>query len=258
MGLAVVTVASGGLPVIDVTATTPKLGVPVTEAANGLGIAVTKVTLPKGGLPVTFVAADFGLWPPPVAPFTPTVLATAQNATLSNGGLTVTHTNALQGGGRSTAYKSSGKHYFEVRIGQRSGDHDAITLQPSSATYGGAFVGNGNITCFLNLVRWPGNLASGGGLTSQSTGPINLNDIVCCAVDLDNKKAWFRANSGLWNGDVHDPSSGLGAALGFASGAFAPMITFDLGAINDTHTVNFGQSAFAFAPPAGFAPGWAA
>jgi hypothetical protein len=55
MGLAVVTVASGGLPVIDVTATTPKLGVPVTEAANGRGIAVTKVTLPKGGLPVTFV-----------------------------------------------------------------------------------------------------------------------------------------------------------------------------------------------------------
>ena len=55
MGIAVVTVASGGMPVIDVTATTPKLGVPVTEAANGRGIAVTKVTLPKGGLPVTFV-----------------------------------------------------------------------------------------------------------------------------------------------------------------------------------------------------------
>ena len=55
MGLAVVTVAAGGLAVIDVTATTPKLGVPVTEAANGKGIPVTKVTLPKGGLPVTFV-----------------------------------------------------------------------------------------------------------------------------------------------------------------------------------------------------------
>jgi len=55
MGLAVVTVAAGGLPVIDVTATTPKLGIPVSEAANGRGIAVTKVTLPKGGIPVTFV-----------------------------------------------------------------------------------------------------------------------------------------------------------------------------------------------------------
>ena len=55
MGIAVVTVASGGLPVVDVTATAPKLGVPVTEATNGKGIAITVVTLPKGGLPVTFV-----------------------------------------------------------------------------------------------------------------------------------------------------------------------------------------------------------
>ena len=55
MALAVVTVAAGGLPVVDVTATTPKIGMPVTEATNGRGIAVTKVTLPKGGLPVTFV-----------------------------------------------------------------------------------------------------------------------------------------------------------------------------------------------------------
>lgn len=55
MGLAVVTVAAGGIPVVDVTATTPKLGVPVTEAANGKGIPVTKMTLPKGGIPVTYV-----------------------------------------------------------------------------------------------------------------------------------------------------------------------------------------------------------
>lgn len=53
MAVAVVTVATGGLPVVDVTATTPKLGLPVTE--NPRGIPVTKVTLPQGGLPVTFV-----------------------------------------------------------------------------------------------------------------------------------------------------------------------------------------------------------
>ena len=54
MGLAVVTVASGGLPVVDVTATTPTRGVSVTEATNGRGIAVTKVVA-KPGLAVTFV-----------------------------------------------------------------------------------------------------------------------------------------------------------------------------------------------------------
>jgi hypothetical protein len=55
MALPVVTVASGGLPVVDVTATTPTLGVPVTEAAGGRGIAVTKVAAGKPGLAVTYV-----------------------------------------------------------------------------------------------------------------------------------------------------------------------------------------------------------
>ncbi len=56
MALAVVTVAAGGLPVVDVTATTPRLGMPVNEAANGRGIPVTKVVLPRQGLAVIYTA----------------------------------------------------------------------------------------------------------------------------------------------------------------------------------------------------------
>ena len=54
MGMPVVTVAAGGMPVVDVTATKPGLGMPVTEAANKYGVAVTKVAV--YGLPVTFVS----------------------------------------------------------------------------------------------------------------------------------------------------------------------------------------------------------
>jgi phosphoglycerate dehydrogenase-like enzyme len=54
MGMPVVTVASGGMPVIDVSATTKK-GLPVSEAANGFGRAVTKVAI--GGIPVVYVTA---------------------------------------------------------------------------------------------------------------------------------------------------------------------------------------------------------
>lgn len=54
----VVTVASGGMPVVDVTpiaSMSPiKYGVPITEAANGMGTAVTKV-VGKPGLPVVYV-----------------------------------------------------------------------------------------------------------------------------------------------------------------------------------------------------------
>jgi hypothetical protein len=53
MGMPVVTVASGGMPVIDVSATT-KNGLPVSEAASGFGRAVTKVS--TGGIPVVYVS----------------------------------------------------------------------------------------------------------------------------------------------------------------------------------------------------------
>ena len=60
MATAVITVASGGLPVIDVTATAPKLGFPVSEAiaVGGVknGMAVTKVAV--NGTPVTFVVVS--------------------------------------------------------------------------------------------------------------------------------------------------------------------------------------------------------
>jgi hypothetical protein len=77
MATPVTTVASGGLPVIDVTSIAPRRGLPVSE---GVGIAVTKVAV--NGLPVLFVPTgpnlvtngDFALNP----------LNAAQN-TLQNG-----------------------------------------------------------------------------------------------------------------------------------------------------------------------------
>jgi len=55
MGMPVVTVASGGLAVVDNTSATYKSGIAVTEAANGFGRAVTKVA--SGGMPVMYTAA---------------------------------------------------------------------------------------------------------------------------------------------------------------------------------------------------------
>jgi len=63
MALPVVTVASGGLPVVDMTATKPGLGMAVSEATNGYGRAVTKVTPAIGGLAgvaVTYVVPAVG------------------------------------------------------------------------------------------------------------------------------------------------------------------------------------------------------
>ena len=56
MGMPVVTVAAGGLPVVEAA---NGRGTPVTEAANGRGVAVTKVVGVPGaflpGMPVVYV-----------------------------------------------------------------------------------------------------------------------------------------------------------------------------------------------------------
>src|SRR5262245_45628376 len=66
MALPVVTVASGGLPVVDVTAVAPMRGLPVTEATNNRGLAVTKVVGGKPGLAVVYTAASAQQSGPPV------------------------------------------------------------------------------------------------------------------------------------------------------------------------------------------------
>jgi hypothetical protein len=54
MAMSVVTVATGGLPVVDVTARNdPRIGRAVTEALNGRGTAVTKVA--SGGMAVFYL-----------------------------------------------------------------------------------------------------------------------------------------------------------------------------------------------------------
>ena len=58
MGLAVVTVAAGGMPVVDVTGIAPRTGLPVTEATNGYGVPVTKVA--ALGMPVVFESIGVG------------------------------------------------------------------------------------------------------------------------------------------------------------------------------------------------------
>jgi hypothetical protein len=55
MATGVVTVTSGGMPVVDVTASNPKLGMAVTESLNGRGMPVTKG---NSGIPVTYIVVS--------------------------------------------------------------------------------------------------------------------------------------------------------------------------------------------------------
>ncbi|MEJ2435467.1 MAG: hypothetical protein P8Y53_20805, partial [Pseudolabrys sp.] len=81
--------------------------------------------------------------------------------------------------------------------------------------------------------------------------------VMCCAVDLDNRRIWFRKNNGYWNySSTADPATNSG---GFDISAIMglgvwPFVTS--GVNGAACTFNFGDSAFAQAVPSGFTPGW--
>ena len=139
MGRPVVSVASGGMAVVE----TP-LGTPVTEAANGFGMPVTKV-VGKAGMPVVYETIGVA------APVTyPTWEAgSVALVTLSGGGLVATNTGttAPEQGAKvaSASSKTSGKYYFEMTwTTSTGGANRSAGIGTTASTY--TNMGNGGTT----------------------------------------------------------------------------------------------------------------
>jgi hypothetical protein len=243
MGLPVVTVATGGLAVADVTATTPKFGLPVDEAPAGRGIAVTKVAAGKPGLPVIWATGGSG------GGTSATLDGVASNVTLSNGNLTATHASTTApAGARSTASKTTGKYYFEVSIGVAVTPFDGVGVLSSTGTYADVQAAANCLIVYLQ-----GGIYALGASSGKSIGAISVGNVIGVAVDLDARKGWIRSGAGTWNGDpTHNPATGAGGIAFTAAVPFAPVIYFDTGGAGNARTGNFGQSAYANAAPAGF------
>jgi SPRY domain len=254
MGLAVVTVAAGGTPVVE----TP-FGTPVTEAVNKYGIAVTKV-VGKPGMPVAFETIGM----PPAATGVTLDPATVTAVTLSNGNLTATNTGTTgtdQGARVATsAGKATGKYYMECKLttvvpggGGNRGFGIGTTTSTYTAMGNGAVVGD---NCYCSS----GGIFANGVNTAISITGIVQGDTIGCAVDLDNRKIWFRKNTGVWNGNVaNDPVTNVGG-IAIPAGTMVPFVTFGgvVGTAGNAHTVNFGGSAFVGTVPAGYTAGWPA
>jgi len=237
MAMPVVTVAAGGLPVVDVTATTPKLGLPVTEALNGRGRAVTKVA--ARGMPVTFVS--------PALRAT-TVLTATAGTTLSGGNLTVTKNTASGTYANILSQPSTGaaKLYAEYCL--------VTQLQ---AGWSGAGV------CSPGFVPGgPGDLGSLGG-TADSIGVFDLNvtaggtvrtpsllpAVVAThwagvAVDRLTKTIWFRniTGGGSWTSYSLPALPNTELCMGIS-----------LWDLNDAFTLNFDGTFLSAPPAAGYA-----
>lgn len=83
-------------------------------------------------------------------------------------------------------------------------------------------------------------------------------DVAQGAFDITNQLAWFRTNSGHWNGDSSaDPATGVGGIPIALTGKVYIFGSLQTGfASFPTFTFNFGQSTFQFPVPDGYTPGW--
>jgi hypothetical protein len=243
MGLAVISVASGGLPVVEAGS-----GLAVTEVTN-YGLAVTKV-VGRPGLPVTFVNADGGPVVPLFATFDPATVS-AGDVTLSNGNLTVTHVTGTANVG-VRGISANGKYYFEItHVAGIAGD--AIGLVTTTGTYGNVLAGTNCTVVFTTS----GNISSNNGASGKNIGTLTPSSTVMgLAVDLTARKAWFRKGAaGNWNGlaiGSENPATGLGGVTVAPTVSFMPVVAFGASSGGDVYTANFGASAFTGAVPAGF------
>ena len=244
MALPVVTVASGGLPIVDVTASKPGSGLAVTEAANGRGLSVTKVA--SGGMAVTYVT---GLSTATLDP------ATAVNATLSADNLTATHINgAALGGVKTSSGKNAGTYYFEMTLSTAS-TSSGVGLMTPAATYTNLVLNGTNCA----VVYQSGAIWSNNANTAQTLGALANGDIIGVAVDFTNQKVWFRKTpSGNWNGvGANNPATNTGGVSisAFSATTLAPAIGWS-NVAGGVVTSNFGASSFSGAVPSGFTAGW--
>jgi hypothetical protein len=221
-------------------------------------VAVTKVT-GRPALPVTF--ETIGIAPPVVYA---TLNGTpAANTTLSNGNLTATHTDSSgNAGARSTAYKSTGKLYFEAVYVVVTGAQSNVGVGTSVGSYSNLISGTSSAVSMCN--RGSGTIFSLGVNTGKTLAGLLVADVVCWAVDAGGLLAWVRrvrsGSAGDWNGDpTANPATGVGG-ITLGAGSYAPMVGFGGASTGPTEviTANFGASAFSGTVPSGFISGWPA
>ena len=152
---------------------------------------------------------------------TPTTLNSIYNGALSGGNLVFTVTNIALGSGYaiSLANHTSGKYYFEATATLGVGDQFGVGLADSGTA-------SSSTTIF--------------GATTFSS-----SDILAAAIDLDGLIVYGYKNNVL-----------VSSLPILVSAPFYAGISVSTGLGPDVVTVNFGQSAFTYSPPAGYTAGF--
>ena len=170
-------------------------------------------------------------------------LFTQSNNTLSNGNLSLSSSanDSAHAGSQSTTSHSAGKFYFEVTIDAAhagAGYQNQVGMGLCDSTCHGTLPTANNYT-------W-GSWDSGyelfnGGVLVSAVGTFTTGDVVGVAIDIGNTITWYKNNTSIFNQSI---VALTGALFAFAWANSASGMA--------KLTANFGATAFAFTPPAGF------
>lgn len=179
----------------------------------------------------------------------------SKNFITSTDGLTFTVSSSINesyNGCRCKFGKSSGKWYWEMRIISDYYIFCGVCTPTASLE---SYVGN-TTSGWVWIDQYSAVRYNGGNYcnTPVSCGG-SANDIMCFALDMDNRKFWAGKN-GTWCGSsTADPSTGAGYC-----GPLLPESTEMFPVVGlyryypRSGTLNFGDGGFAYTPPAGFYP----
>ncbi len=176
------------------------------------------------------------------------------NGTVS--GKTFTGNSNVSNGGTATpSAQYAGKFYFECKFTVLANGFSFIGLgnfafdpvnDPNSVTNG-------------VIVFKSGNVRGAGNALLFNIGAFVANDVIGVAIDLDNKTAWFRKNSGQWNGSgTADPATNTGGTdITAYMGAGIWPVAGSGNTVGDSVTISTdpGVDTFLNAAPTGFTQG---
>jgi len=171
--------------------------------------------------------------------------------TLSNGNLTAV---GIANQGVRAQLPAATKFYFEIKsavaiwngglgIARSTANLATVTVNAANAAICSTS-GSGNIL-----------FNSSTPVSGAALGGFAINDVLCVAVDLVNKRIWFRKNGGNWNNNASaDPATNVGGidiSTVFSAGTAYPLAATAVGTSSQA-IANFGASSFAFTQPSGF------
>ena len=183
------------------------------------------------------------------------------NASQGNGAYTEANLGFKSGvtgqwrGAHASMFMPSGKFYFEATIQALSGNNffmiGACGIQTASTLYANLTgqVANGwGVQCNGGTGGTKYNNNATLNVSNASFASWVVNDVLQCAVDVDNGRIWFGKNNVYLEGN---PAAGTGASYTNLTGAIAPSVSV-YGSGVDKLAVNFGQRPFSYTPPSGF------